>query len=233
MQTLGGRVLRIARSRRVTPRRISASQEDCVAPEANRGNSINNTSSAFQKMREEALKEISSLSDSFEEKFESTQKALQGLREKRREKEEEKDNLENQISSLKSRVFNCDSEIASLTAEICDKEKSFDTYAHEHSARVDGIRERIKKLRDEKQGDNTESLQKLPDGLRDDLDCICCFETMGLSGAAIYQCHEGHLICPQCLQRLEQCPICRQPYTKPPIRSRISEQLAASIKITT
>ena len=66
----------------------------------------------------------------------------------------------------------------------------------------------------------------LPIEIDEDLDCIVCYEPMGLNGASIYQCTEGHLICPKCYDRVRICPVCRKPYGRPPIRNRFAENFA-------
>ena len=40
-----------------------------------------------------------------------------------------------------------------------------------------------------------------------DLECPVCIET--ISSAPIFQCHNGHIVCKDCHQKLETCPICR------------------------
>ena len=67
----------------------------------------------------------------------------------------------------------------------------------------------------------------------EDLDCIVCYEPMGLNGASIYQCIEGHLICPKCYDSVRICPICRKPYERPPIRNRFAENFAKYNKCQT
>ena len=73
----------------------------------------------------------------------------------------------------------------------------------------------------------------LPIEIDEDLDCIVCYEPMGLNGASIYQCIEGHLICPKCYDSVRICPICRKPYERPPIRNRFAENFAKYNKCQT
>ena len=73
----------------------------------------------------------------------------------------------------------------------------------------------------------------LPIEIDKDLDCIVCYEPMGLNGASIYQCIEGHLICPKCYDRVRICPVCRKPYERPPIRNRFAENFAKFNKCQT
>ena len=66
--------------------------------------------------------------------------------------------------------------------------------------------------------------------LDEDLDCICCFEELGLNGAHIYQCSKGHVICPKCKQKLQSCPQCREVYGKVGIRNLILESIIVKLK---
>ena len=47
-------------------------------------------------------------------------------------------------------------------------------------------------------------------------------------GNMIFQCHNGHLVCQGCYERLPEpvrCPICREEMPEPPIRNRAVEQV--------
>ena len=66
--------------------------------------------------------------------------------------------------------------------------------------------------------------------LDEDLDCICCFEELGLNGAHIYQCSKGHVICPKCRQKLKCCPQCREDYGLIGIRNLILESIIVKLK---
>ena len=66
--------------------------------------------------------------------------------------------------------------------------------------------------------------------LDEDLDCICCFEELGLNGAHIYQCSKGHVICPKCKQKLQSCPQCREVYGTVGIRNLILESIILKLK---
>ena len=66
--------------------------------------------------------------------------------------------------------------------------------------------------------------------LDEDLDCICCFEELGLNGAHIYQCSKGHVICPKCKQKLQSCPQCREVYGTVGIRNLILESIIVKLK---
>ena len=66
--------------------------------------------------------------------------------------------------------------------------------------------------------------------LDEDLDCICCFEELGLNGAHIYQCSKGHVICPKCKQKLQSCPQCREVYGTIGIRNLILESIIVKLK---
>ena len=127
--------------------------------------------------------------------------------------------------NIQKKLTGCESEIASINAEFANTEKNYDAFTQEHSIKVDAVRERIRTLRKDQNGDD-KGCNNLPPGIRDDLDCICCYKAMGGKGAVIYQCAEGHLICPKCHQRLMQCPVCRKPYQRPGIRNRMAESIA-------
>ena len=64
----------------------------------------------------------------------------------------------------------------------------------------------------------------------EDLDCVCCFEELGLNGAHIYQCSKGHVICPKCKQKLQSCPQCREVYGTVGIRNLILESIIVKLK---
>ena len=66
--------------------------------------------------------------------------------------------------------------------------------------------------------------------LDEDLECICCFEELGLNGAHIYQCSKGHVICPKCKQKLQSCPQCREVYGTVGIRNLILESIIVKLK---
>lgn len=53
------------------------------------------------------------------------------------------------------------------------------------------------------------------------MECPVCFEYVS---PPILQCHEGHLICSGCRDRLDLCPKCRQPFAD--IRARALEQIS-------
>ena len=221
---MNGRNLRIARSRRI--RQESESSGGYQTPEASNGgdapsrNATQDSESYYKIMREGALQELANLDNKFQSKFDQTQKRIRDIRGKINAKEKEKARLETDLTK-------CGSELASLHVQLRDEEKSFNDFTQEHSTEIDHVRERIRSLRSENSGGQDPF--NLPETLRQDLDCICCYETMGLNGALIYQCTQGHLICPRCHRQLQQCPLCRESYTRPPIRSRMSERLAATL----
>jgi hypothetical protein len=66
--------------------------------------------------------------------------------------------------------------------------------------------------------------------LDEDLDCICCFEELGLNGAHIYQCSKGHVICPKCKLKLQSCPQCCEVYGTVGIRNLILESIIVKLK---
>ena len=43
--------------------------------------------------------------------------------------------------------------------------------------------------------------------IRDLLECPVCLET--IKSAPVYQCNNGHVICKDCIKKLNNCPICR------------------------
>jgi hypothetical protein len=43
--------------------------------------------------------------------------------------------------------------------------------------------------------------------IRDFLECPVCMET--IKSVPVYQCTNGHVICKDCIEKLNNCPICR------------------------
>ena len=43
--------------------------------------------------------------------------------------------------------------------------------------------------------------------IRDLLECPVCMET--INSVPVYQCANGHVICKGCIEKLNNCPICR------------------------
>ena len=43
--------------------------------------------------------------------------------------------------------------------------------------------------------------------LRDLLECPVCMET--IKSVPVYQCANGHVLCKDCIEKLNNCPICR------------------------
>ena len=146
------------------------------------------------------------------DKFLTAQVKLFSMREQIKDKEKEK-------SSLQSKITQCDSEIATMKVKLANEEKNFNTFTHDN---YNKLLEEIVEFKDVNRN------QGVPKNIRDDLECICCFEIMGQGGAMIFQCAEGHLICKTCHQRLKQCPVCRKPYPNPGIRCRMAEKIANS-----
>ena len=103
--------------------------------------------------------------------------------------------------------------------------------------KIDTVGQNIENIRETKEELFSEIGAELPNILPieidEDLDCIVCYEPMGLNGASIYQCIEGHLICPKCYDRVRICPVCRKPYERPPIRNRFAENFAKYNKCQT
>ena len=102
---------------------------------------------------------------------------------------------------------------------------------------IDNVGQNIEKIRETKEELFSEIGAELPNILPieidEDLDCIVCYEPMGLNGASIFQCIEGHLLCPNCYERVRICPVCRKPYERPPIRNRFAENFAKYNKCQT
>ena len=49
--------------------------------------------------------------------------------------------------------------------------------------------------------------------LTDLIECVICLDTPTQS-TRIYQCENGHLFCGECLEKVENCSVCRKPLTK-------------------
>jgi len=60
-----------------------------------------------------------------------------------------------------------------------------------------------------------------------DLECPVCLET---AETPIYMCSLVHLVCKNCRPSLTNCPECRKPYPKRPVRHRFAEKLDDEIK---
>ena len=43
--------------------------------------------------------------------------------------------------------------------------------------------------------------------LRDLLECPVCMET--IKSVPVYQCTNGHVMCKECIEKLNNCPLCR------------------------
>ena len=246
LQRFDGRYLRISRSRRNNRHEIlshnsvvssidyaTSSSSDDEYPSTGDGDynhqrKVETPQSAYHLMREAAKKDLRELEDDFKYKFEATKIKARNLRKEKIEKEKSKACYERELAFIQTELAKCDIELATIVVEQSNNEKMFNTFAQEHSAKVDVVNERIKALRQEKCGVSTlpGPGDLLPPGINHDLDCCCCYETMGLKGAAIYQCTEGHLICPKCHQRLSDCPICRKPYKDSRIRNLMAETLS-------
>ena len=189
----------------------------------------------FEKTKS-SLEKLENLEKEYQKKFQETRINLKKLKEKKSEKEKEKYELDEKIDLLQSELTNirikakkCDTEITSITVELSNTEKSYENLVKESSEKVNAIKENIDKLRIDKEQLKTVdnfSFNDLFSDINNVLECICCTEMMGLNGAAIYQCTEGHLICPDCHETLTSCPKCQKPYEKPGIRCRFAESCA-------
>jgi hypothetical protein len=53
----------------------------------------------------------------------------------------------------------------------------------------------------------TQNSSDIEEYLRDLLECPVCMET--IKSVPVYQCNNGHVICKDCIKKLNNCPICR------------------------
>ena len=53
----------------------------------------------------------------------------------------------------------------------------------------------------------TQNSSDIEEYLRDLLECPVCLET--IKSVPVYQCNNGHVICKDCIKKLNNCPICR------------------------
>ena len=59
-------------------------------------------------------------------------------------------------------------------------------------------------------------------------ECIICYESL-LS--PIYQCHDGHLLCKDCIPKVTKCPVCQDEFSKNRrIRNRALEEMASAAR---
>ena len=181
-------------------------------------------------MIQSAQKELTKLEEEFQQYFEETEKELKAIRDRKWTKIRTKEKIEHQFKTISNDLERCKAEIRAVEEELTQKEALFDSHIKEHSEKLETLRKRIERLNPNGEvPDGAAALPKpsIPTEIKDDLECLCCFEVMGLDGAYIYQCTEGHLICPKCHKRLSNCPVCRKPYKKPGIRNRMAEALAS------
>ena len=54
---------------------------------------------------------------------------------------------------------------------------------------------------------NNQNSSDIEEYLRDLLECPVCMET--IKSVPVYQCANGHVICKDCIEKLNNCPICR------------------------
>ena len=65
--------------------------------------------------------------------------------------------------------------------------------------------------------------------LKDIIECPVCFKVPN-TGAPIFQCRNGHLICRECYKQLEKCPVCRALLcTNTKIRCLAAEKIIARL----
>ena len=62
--------------------------------------------------------------------------------------------------------------------------------------------------------------------IRDLLECPVCMDT--IKSVPVYQCTNGHVICKDCIEKLNNCPICRN--DSAPVRSLKLENIVQKLK---
>lgn len=239
-----GRQLRIERSHRPEFRQLTAEHnqysqrnEDqatgnvvqSAASSMASQESVTSATSAYTVWRSLAKTELDSLEQEFDQHFQQTSQKLTDFHERLKEKEAKKKLLKTQIGQLQQNLSQCETEMAEIEADRTQLEDGFSNFSKEHEAKVATVKSRISRLRSDQGIDDTKvDVSKLPSSLVDELDCIICYET-SQTGQVIFQCSEGHLICKNCHNRLNECPVCRQPYARPGIRNRLAEALAEAV----
>ena len=58
--------------------------------------------------------------------------------------------------------------------------------------------------------------------LRRALECPVCLETP--KAGPLYQCENGHILCSECIEKVQQCPQCRAKLPTTKIRCLFAEQ---------
>ena len=127
-------------------------------------------------------------------------------------------------SEAKARLAEAEEDVVKARNERTQVEEEFLAFSDSHDAKVTEVREKLDKYK-AAHGDCADAGNgvAINNELRDEIDCICCYETMT---EQILQCTKGHLICQKCQARLRDCPVCRERYSQPPIRNRLAETLA-------
>ena len=60
-------------------------------------------------------------------------------------------------------------------------------------------------------------------GILDDIgECPVCFNVIKKK---VYQCVNGHILCPECYSQVQVCPTCRIAFSRKPIRNLVLEQI--------
>ena len=59
-------------------------------------------------------------------------------------------------------------------------------------------------------------------GLKRVLECPVCFETP--NAGPLYQCEKGHILCSECIEKVQECPQCRAKLPATRIRNIFAEQ---------
>ena len=72
---------------------------------------------------------------------------------------------------------------------------------------------------------NAEENQIIKNNLRDLPECPVCLEE--IKTIPIFECKNGHVICSDCIPKLEKCPICRN--NSLPVRSSKSEEVILEV----
>jgi len=156
--------------------------------------------------------------------------------------------LESSISGKKGQIERLQEEILSMTVKRETLSKQMEVVTESHSARqdalnktADDINQKMSKYAVIKQTASGQAGSKKDQAksasknnkknvksqelaeVEAELECPVC---MDVSRPPIYQCEEGHIVCPNCKPMLKECPICSQRYSEPAIRCRFAEKLA-------
>jgi len=73
--------------------------------------------------------------------------------------------------------------------------------------------------------DEVHAGSQLEDAFRQALECPICFNVQ----TQVVQCVNGHPICTQCQQGMQECPVCKVAYSAGVHRNRVAEELARAL----